>query len=442
MKRALAFALVAACHGNTDAAPPEVRDTRAPVASADLHVDAGTPPRCTAVASPPPIGFGQGAELGEAVALKDGFAIGTLRTESGKRTAAVVRLGSGPPVVTDLGVAPRDALAPQPIVRSDEVYAVAYVEAKPAHAGSAVSPRGASLVVFHVGSSAERLAEVLADSDASAAYDVVAATAPGAPVGAVVAWDDSDGRSRASGNPKLASHPIVRVAALSPDLHAVRAVQVVHAAADAGTDGVDAGDPRVVSREGGYWLTYVAHRPERPSSHLPLPAGEIETPSEEATYGWVEAVMLDAEGALKGTPRRLTPLTGHVVSYAVWSHEATLEVVAKDEGPGVLGGSLSRVVWSGEGEPVSHMLVRAGVEEEFPPVIVPDTGATAWLSFLDVSGETELLPLGPSSAAKPQASGHEPLLTGARLLGASAGRVALAASAGAAWSLEWATCSR
>jgi hypothetical protein len=441
MRYAAVLVLVAACHGNPDVTPSEAAQTAAPVASAEMHADAGTLPRCTVVPGPAPVPFGEGAELGEAVALKAGFAVGMLRTESGKRTAAVVRLGSAAPVVTDLGIAPRDALAPQPIVRGNEVYAVAYVETKAGHAGSPVAPHGATLAVVHVGASAERLAELPAQSDASAAYDVVAATAADSPVGALVAWDESDGRSRASGFLRFTSHQIVRVAALSPDLRSVRGVQLVHAAPDAGSDAVDSGDPRVTLRDGGYWLTYIAHRPEHPQQHLPLPAGEIETPSEEATFGWVEALVLDADGSPKGAPRRLTPLTGHVVSYAAWSHDATLEVIAKDEGAGALGGSLARIVWRGEGEPTSHVLVHAGVEEELPPLIVPDVDGSAWLSFLDVTGDTELLPLGPP-AAKPFLPTHEPLLAGARLLGAEGDRMVLAASAGAAWSLEWATCTR
>jgi hypothetical protein len=319
--------------------------------------------------------------------------------------------------------------------------------ARPAAGTDTRTPR--SLSVFHVGSAVERLTVLPSETDRSMAYDVVAAPAANAPVGAMIAWDDEVGTP---------PHGIVRLASLTPDLHAVRATSIVQvgpsAAAGKGADGkgpdgkaetIDAGDPRLVALDGGYWLTYIARRPENARSTLPLPAGEIETPSEEATHGWIEVVALDAEGTPKGPGRRLSAVTGHVASYAVWSHDAALEVIAMDDGEASLGGSLERIVWKGDGEPERHALVRAGVEEELPPIVVPDVGALAWLSFLDVNGDTELLPLAPLAPGTPAAPARptrEPLLAGARILGAAdPGRLVLAVATGAGWSRESATCT-
>jgi hypothetical protein len=449
MRGTLAYGLITlliACHGTADRS---LRDALAgPVTSsvADAALDAGPPPRCTLVANAHAVAFGEGAELGEAVAIPGGFAVGLLRARDGGRGASVVRLGTGDPVTTDLGLVARDAPAPQPIVRAGELYAVAYTTSapvRPAHPAAGGDPHATrSLSVFHVGAATERLAVLPSETDRSMAYDVVAAPAATSPVGAVIAWDDEVGTP---------PHGVVRLASLTPDLRAVRAtsvVQVAPSAAESKTETVDAGDPRLVALDGGYWLTYIARRPENAKSTLPLPAGEIETPSEEATYGWIEGIALDAEGTPKGAARRLSAVTGHVVSYAVWSHDAVLEVIAKDDGKAALGGSLERIVWKGDGEPERHALVRSGVEEELPPVVVPDVGALAWLSFLDVKGETELLPLAPLPPGTPSAAPkptHEPLLAGGRILGVAVpqlapGRLALAVANGAAWSLTWAAC--
>ena len=439
MTRSRFFALLSvlvACHGTSDASAPDALPAPVASAAADAALDAAPPPRCTLVPHGAPSTFGAGDELGEAVALPDGFAIGLLAARDGGRGAAIIRLGAGSPVTTDLGLAPRDAPAPQPVIRAGELYAVAYSLTSPARVASrAVAHAPRALSVFHVGATAERLVAFPGETDPSAAYDVVAASAKDAPIGALIAWDDEVGTP---------ARGIVRLASLAPDLHAVHAASIVQVAAPAHgeTEPVDAGDPRLVARDGGYWLTYVARRAENAKSPLPLPAGEIETPSEEATYGWIEAVALDAEGTAKGTPHRISASTGHVVSYAIWSHDAVLEVVAKDEAKIALGGSLERIVWKGDGEPERHALVHGGVEEELPPVVVPDVGGRAWLSFLDVKGDTELLPLPAlaSSAAAVHPT-QEPLLSGGRILSAASGRLALAIAQGPAWSLEAATCA-
>ena len=153
------------------------------------------------------------------------------------------------------------------------------------------------------------------------------------------------------------------------------------------------------------------------------------------------------QGTFLGTPRRLTSATGHVGSYAVASHDGVLVVVAEDEGAssGRGGGSLERVVWRGEGTPVSSVVVRAGVEEESPPAIIMDASGETWLSFLDLRGDTELVPLEalPSPApAAPALPSLEPIFDRGRPLAALGGRIAFATTEGAAWTLRWATCTR
>ncbi len=411
----------------------------------DAGADAGPPPRCATSAtgprgSPPAATpFGESADLGEAVAIAGGFAIGALRPADGGRVASVIRVGEAAGAAADLGASWGDAPAPQPFVRGDEVYAVGYVRPRaspsPAIAPSASRPRRA-LSVFRAGSTPERTIQLPTEDDSSSTYDVVAAPASGPRVGALIAWDDDVGAPR---------HGVIQLAVLAPDLRAVRAVRAFRAAAEVSGDAADAADPRLATRTDGYWLTWLARRPEHGAPGLPLPAGEIETPSEESTYCWVEALALDVEGRPAGTARRLTPATGHVGSYAIASRDDALVVVAADDGGsgGRVGARLEQIVWRGTGAPEQTQLVRSGVEEETPPFLWQGAGSDLWLSFLDIYVDTEILPL----SLRPTPDGHavpsrEPSLRGTRVLGVVDGKFALATTDGTRWTLRWASCVR
>ena len=422
-----------ACH---DDPPPPPQTTPAPpfadpgVASPPPPaVDAGLPPRCSLVTTgaPPAVPFGDHAELGEVVPYGAGFALGALRAGEAGRVASVLRIGgpSGHEAPLDLGPVSHDAPAPQLFVRGEDLFAVANLKVP----GSARR----RLSLHRVAPSSEKLLDLPPEADASSEYDVVAAP-PGSTIGAVVAWDDD------AGTPPRA---LLQVASLAPDLHSVQSVRQVHAALST-TDAGDAGDPRLASRAGGYWLTWLARRPEHAASPLPLPAGEIETPSEEATYGWVEAVVLDATGTPTGAPRRLTSPTGHVGSYAITVREGALVVVAEQDGAGRAGGGLERVVWHGRVDetPESSRIIRTGVEEETPPAVVVGPGGQEWLTFLDVHGDTQLMPFATDGPLTHAGAARESLLQGGRFLGALDGRIALAAADGARWSLRWMTCAR
>ena len=415
------------------------------VAVADAAADAGPAPHCTLIATgaparapapaPESLDLGVGEELGGAIRTPKGFAVGMLRAVDGGRLASVARLGPSSVASLDLGVSFRDAPAPQPLVRGEDLFAVAYVKpgSPPGTAGT-IDKIGAHrmLAVYRLGDTAERLLELPTETDSSFSYDAIAAMEAASPVGAVVAWDAD------AGTPP---HALVQLATLAPDLRSVRGVRSVRRVGE-GADAGDAGDPRLALRTGGYWLTWIARRPEHPLAALPLPAGEVETVSEEATYGWIEAVALDAQGAPSGEPRRLTSTTGHVGKYAVHSDQGALLVVAEDDGAaaGRAGGALEQVIWRGrpdEALDVVH-LVRSGVEEDTPPSLVAGASGDLWLSYLHVSGETFL-------GALPQQRGlptPEPLLGHGRFLGELDGRLGLATVDGARWTLRWASCSR
>ena len=441
---AVVAALLVACHDRdatrSDTAATESASLPSSTPAPSPPSDAAPPPRCQLVTKgvPADLAFGTGAELGEAVPFAGGFAVGALRSADGGREASVLRVGgTTPPSQTDLGSSWGDAPPPQPFVHGEGLFVVAYVRT----AGRRLPPSPAGerstrmLSVRRVGAS-EAPIELPPESDGSAGYDVAPGTGS---VGAVVVWDDL---SRAGSAPPVS---LIELATLSSDASALRGVRTLLATSD---DGVPTGasDPRVVARSNGYWLTWVARRPERPVAPLPLPAGEIETPSEDPTFGWVEAISLDADGAPVGVARPLTPKTGHVGNYSVALHDGALLVVAEDEGATVRrgGGSLEQVVWRGEGGPELAHLVRGGVEEGTPPRVLEGDQGQLRLSYVDVQGDGALLPLTFGASAVRPSSTVEPLLGRGRVLGATpghAGAWALAMQEANVWSLRWASCT-
>jgi hypothetical protein len=371
------------------------------------------------------------------MAVADGFDVGALRREDGGRRAAVVRIRAGSSSVVDVGASWGDAPPPQVLEHGGATYAVAYV--RPSSVGADRTSR--ALGVYRLGT-APPITLLPAESDASRAYDVVTPQV-GADVGAVVAWDDmAPGRGS-----RPTPYGVVEVASLSSESFRVESVRAIEASvSDSSPIHASASDPRLVSRSKGYWLTWIGRRPERAAAALPLPAGEVETPTEEPTFSWIDAVALDALGVPAGTPHRLTAQTGHVGSYAVAALDDSLLVVAEDDGSwsGRGGGSLEQVVWKGEGTPDVITLAHAGVEEDTPPSLLMD-GAGAWAVFVGVGpdsseGRAQLVPLGEGRS--PSLPAEEPLLRRAAPLGFMGGALATATPDGTSWRLRWATCIR
>jgi hypothetical protein len=428
----IAWAMTA-CRDSTpspraDAAPRVVSSSRT-----EARADAGPPPRCLLAVSNDAASstFGNDAELGEAVPVAGGFAIGALRKAALPATGLVasvlqVPAAAGGDAVIDLGPAWRDGSAPQPLVRANAVFAVGYVVRRGAPPPSAHR----ALAVFRASGGVERLLDLPAETDASSAFDVAAAP-EGGPIGGIVAWDDDVGAP---------ARGVIQLATLSADLRSVRSTREITPLPETTGPAVDAGDPRLTPRTKGFWLTWVARRAEHVAA-LPLPAGEVETPSADAMYGWVEAMAIDPTGAPVGAARRLTSVTGHVGSYDVASDGEDLLVVAEDDSGPRGGGSIDQVVLHGDALPTVTRLVRGGADEETPPALVVTTPGEHWLTFLDLRGDRDLLPLA-SGGFPPGAPSVEPALREARLLGPRDGRITLAVLKGASWSLQSAACKR
>ena len=350
---------------NTDGLPsaPE------PVSSADPS-EAGRPQRCRAVGREERVGQGRAdteenvdkvlpfaTEVGAGAAFEGGYAIGALRQKGGGTEVVVVTAnidGSAWKTIS-LGASHGDGDAPRVFARGKSL-GVAILE-----------PSGATrtLRLGHVDrDNVSWGAELLQGHDESLAFDVVLGAERG-----VAVWDDVP-KDRDVGGIYLSTFDPATMARASQ----ARVVTL---------PGTDAESPRVVEREGGFWLFWVARRPQ-------MAEYDARYAAEDIAYRWIEAVPLDERGEVNGTARRIGTEKGHVLAYDVAAMPDGSAVVMwrDDDTPsGSVGGQLLR----------AH--VRLGGVDGPDPIGGEETGVGApnvmpgWLALADVATPTRLAPM-------------------------------------------------
>jgi hypothetical protein len=384
------------------------------------------PPRCQLTADAPDVSssiLGESVEFGGAATTKGTALVGVIRTAGGRRVASIVRMGKAVNVI-DLGVAMGDEPAPVPIVRDDDSLAAAYAKRDGQDAGSrpAGGSRTRELSVFRLtGGAAEWLVSVPQQSDESPAFDVAVEGPPpgrtqeeagGGSPRLLLAWDESAAPPRG----------IVKVAALSSDLRAAETLTV------ASPDTSDADTPSLAPRPGGFWLVWIAHKPQ-PTPDAGTDAAtvpELEGPGEARAFQWLELAALDRDGKTVGAIRRLTSATGHASAYTLAAHDTRLDVLARDdnEASDGAGGRLLRVTVEGEHVDGPVVLVPDGVGRGEPGWLAAADGA--FLSYVDMADHARLVPFTPSATVRGLSS-VEPALEEARPL-VFTGAVLLAAA--------------
>jgi hypothetical protein len=181
--------------------------------------------------------------------------------------------------------------------------------------------------------------------------------------------------------------------------------------------------PRLLAREpkegGGWWVAWMAHRPELLADAAARPGAAVaEAPAEDRSFTWIEVIAIGDDGAPAGPPRRITSATGHAGAFDLAPHpHGGLDVLVRDE----------TQLREGEGGRILHVVVSADGRADEPAVIVPAgvgrgaidvvLGATgaAWLAYSDAQDRTLLVPLGPGRSALGAAS-IEDALEGGRFL--------------------------
>jgi hypothetical protein len=367
----------------------------------------------------------ESVEVGDAVNVGEKIAVGLLRTVGGQRVGSVALVSADAKSVSvvDLGAPFGDADPPKPFVRGGELFAGFYSKAAvPARTpGKVEATRTLAVLRIDVASSkAERLGTVTQQDDESPAFDVALGKS-----GGMVAWDEDAQERRPIGSPprspeEAAFHGVVKVMPLGADGKPTGTARVVSA------ETTDADTPRVVLRPGGFWLAWVARRPE-PRGAAGAEA-KVEGPGARATYAWIEAMPLDGAGAPAGPVRRLTSPTGHVSVFDLAAHGSEVELFARDDdqaNEGV-GGKIVRITLRPDAVEPSQVVVTGGAGEGEPeplarPGTTPEgTGATPEvLAFLDLGEHLRIVPLRDGRIAAGAPSVEEALEDG-RPLGLTA----------------------
>jgi hypothetical protein len=418
-------------------APPVIGDAAvsAPEEAA-IHEAGPPPPRCEQSAS---VSLGSAAaqdlDLGEAVFAIEAAWVPFVRMVDGARRASVARVGvaTGAAKVMDLGTASGNASTPVLLVRDSEVFALGCVRPSPGDAGPTRNEAGRWNVFRLSGDTAESIL-VLAETGADAPSLSVGSAPSGSPFGAAVAWDEDrapaarpgPSRAAAANDGKDLARGVVRLALLSPDLRAVLRLDTVS------PETSDAEGPKVLARDGGFWIGWIARRAE---PILGDSDAELEAPGEARVFRWVEVMALDAQGKPAGPVRRLTPSLGHVSGFEMASSPASprLDVYAaqSDERESGAGGSIVHAALTPDGPPRVAPLVIEGVARGGSLWIDRSSSKPSALFYVDVTDHLRILSLNADGDGSGSAS-LEPALDDTRVLAvrrAKEGIVGLAASA-------------
>jgi len=370
--------LAPACDGCRREAPPSASADAGHDALASGPVDAGARALdCdpgVVVHSP-----GPGAVVGEGVARDAAAWVGVVAPRDGRPTHRAVRVGSAPgggPVV-ELGTAFGDEPPPQPIFTASGPVAVHY----------ASSPGARRMAVTSLGDAKATLATIDVQSDESYAFSAAARESV-----ILVAWDE-DRKPADTGVIKVA-----RVGGGQPDAGAnARGVSAA---------GSDAESPRLVAGKEGFWLAWLARKPEvAADAAVDAPEG----PGERRAYQWVEIVLLGDDGAPIGEVRRVTPQAGHVAQVELVAEATGVSAYVVDEDARADGAGMriDRVrVTKDKIEPAVEV-VASGVGRSSVQALELGSGAggDTWLAFADLAerGQAAIVGAGPARLVAPSA---------------------------------------
>lgn len=331
--------------------------------------DAPDPSRCTQPKDQDIYTFGEsqgatdddigafGVEIGVGVATSTGFAVGALQP-TGKNTSAVVLLldGNGAnPVTVKMGLALGDTPAPRVTVSGDRLFA-SLLESGPSGRHLRIGRIEKGTVAW--GPSFDQ------GRDESLAFDLAVGEKR-----AVAVWDDDETKP---------DRGVIRLATFSPETLAAPTVPRTMTLPQ-----TDAESPRVVRRAGGFWLVYVARRPEATDD-------SAREQAEAAENRWLEAILLDENGTALGIPRRLTSERGHVLAFALLAipgddGKAVLVYRDDDLPSGAGGGALSKMVLTTDGASAAVPLGDPDDSGAGVPTLLP-----GWLATSDVASRTRL----------------------------------------------------
>ncbi len=423
-----------ACHR---ASPEgETRTDGATATAADAQA-AVLPARCAKTDVAFAIDEGHGVadlEVGDAIAYPGGYAVGFVHRAEGGPVAAIALLGSDPIGLTrvlELGPTMGDAPPPRIAWRAGELVAAAYVTPETKGGADAATaakslPRGEStrdvaIYAIAAGSTSLPPLAVAQRRDDSLALDLAIAGSAG-----LLVWDEATSAPRG----------VVKAAAFTRD-H-------VASARDVSPPDSDAESPRVVPQGNGFVVIWIARHPEPASG---VDGAVAEATGEARSFGWLEMIAVDAQGAPTGPVRRLTSPVGHVSAYDVEARgpsgaagPPSLLVVARDDGESIdgSGGALLRVRVTGDAVEPAAVVPTESLGRGAPSFVsgagaegpsAPAAGALA-LAWVAGGEQARLVPLDAAGAPTAPPSAEDALGDARALL--FTGRAARAPGGGAA----------
>jgi hypothetical protein len=364
-----------------------------------------TASRCRRLGSPIPLADtpqSAGAlAVGDVAVGEQELLVGLHRMHEGRRVASLLRASLDLSRVrfVDVGSAFGDDPPPSPRWLENEPRVVVFGR----EAADGGGKRRQVRILKLAGNDAVTLETTLAQpSDESNGVDVVW-TSGGK---GLAVWDeDAPGSSGSSTGAASMPRGLVKVRALPEGAERIVTAETT-----------DAESPKLATREGGgFWLGYVAQRSEK-IEHT------IEGPGEARSHRWIEVIALSGAGEPLGPARRVSSERGHAVGFELLSSESGLVVALHDEASAVgdVGGRLLRVRVLGdriEAKEIARGVGHAVADVVLLPSSRSGAREAAWLSWSDTSEHSMLLPL-RAAMEPPSSPSEEPLLEGARVLGA------------------------
>jgi hypothetical protein len=348
-----------------------------------------------------------GLEVGDGLAYADGYAVGLVHhTPAGGFAAVALLSGDATGVrVVDLGPTLGDAPAPRLAACRKTLVAAAFVlpDAGVRRGGSEVA-RELAVSIVDSEVSGQAVFSIPQRQDDSLAFDLACSGGAGLAV-----WDETTAIALGilgGGRMRGVARGVVRSAAFELGQRTSRT-------RDVSPPDSDAEMPRVVSNGAGFFVLWLARRPEATSLSGDVEASsDIEATGEARVNSWLEMIALDAAGNATGPVRRLTPSSGHVSGYDLLVRldqpKPGVLVVVRDDGEAVdgSGGALLRVRAGGDGAEQPMVLPTDGLGRGAPMFI---DGPAPWLAWVGPREQLRLQPLDNAGEIVAAASAEEGL---------------------------------
>ncbi|NLE86386.1 MAG: hypothetical protein GX607_08310 [Myxococcales bacterium] len=366
-------------------------------------------------------------EVGGAVSLTSGFAVGALRHDAGRTEALVAlvdpRAERGR--IAPLGRVHGGAEPPRLVARGDRLF-LAVVDSD----ASGPTLRLARLDADGSETKPVWGPEVQQGRDESSGFSV----AVGSGDRGLLVWDDHEASK---------GHSVVRMLSFRTEAWGEASSPKIVT-----PDRDDAEAPLLAPRPGGYWLAWIARAAAGAEGESAAPSGE-EAAEEGARVldgasGRLRIAPLDERGNVVGEPRFVTPARSQVVVFDLASAPgggARLSWRDESRAPGAAGGPLSVALVAPDGTIQEHVVEAAGLDAGFPALLQDESlgeNAGHWLAAYGTQGATLLGVVTDTGVRELRA---EPALLAKQALAAGHGRILVGQPRGVDLLLETAVCS-